>query len=94
MLQSPIDIALVAGVFLLIFGPKKLPELGKAIGLGIGNFKRGLMDAQDEIKTAVKEAPHPERAPVAPVAVGAESTVENVPEKAALRAEEVPPPKW
>ncbi len=57
MLQSPVDIALVAGVLLLLFGPKKLPELGKAIGLGIGNFKRGLLDAQDEMKSAIKEEP-------------------------------------
>ena len=42
MLQSPVDIAIVAGVILLIFGPKKVPELGKALGQGIGNFKRAL----------------------------------------------------
>jgi sec-independent protein translocase protein TatA len=57
MLQSPVDIAIVAGVILLIFGPKKVPELGKALGLGIGNFKRALFEAQDEVKTALKEDP-------------------------------------
>ena len=54
MLNSPVDIAIVMGVALLIFGPKKLPELGKALGQGIGNFKRSLQDAQDEVKNAVK----------------------------------------
>jgi sec-independent protein translocase protein TatA len=57
MLQSPVDIAIVAGVILLIFGPKKVPELGKALGQGIGNFKRALFEAQDEVKTALKEDP-------------------------------------
>jgi sec-independent protein translocase protein TatA len=52
MLQSPVDIAIVAGVILLIFGPKKVPELGKALGQGIGNFKKALFEAQDEVKTA------------------------------------------
>jgi sec-independent protein translocase protein TatA len=53
MLNSPVDIAIVFGVALLIFGPKKLPELGKALGQGIGNFKRSLQEAQDEVKNAV-----------------------------------------
>lgn len=53
---GPAEIAVVFGVALLIFGPKKLPELGKALGQGIGNFKKSLTDAQDEMKTALKDA--------------------------------------
>lgn len=56
MLNSPVDIALLFGVALLIFGPKKLPEIGKALGQGIGNFKRSITDAQDEVKSAIKAA--------------------------------------
>ena len=56
MLNSPIDIAIVAGTLLLLFGPKKLPELGKALGQGIGLFKKGLQDAQDEIKSSAHES--------------------------------------
>jgi len=56
MLSSPVEIAIVFGVGLLLFGPKKLPELGKALGQGIGNFKKSLTDAQTEITTQVKEA--------------------------------------
>ena len=54
MLNSPVDIAIVFGVALLFFGPKKLPELGKALGQGIGNFKRSLTEAQEEVKGALK----------------------------------------
>ncbi|MBI4533070.1 MAG: twin-arginine translocase TatA/TatE family subunit [Candidatus Melainabacteria bacterium] len=54
MLSSPVDIAIIAGVALLFFGPKKLPELGKALGQGIGNFKKGLQEAHDEVKNALK----------------------------------------
>jgi len=59
MLNSPVDIAIVAGIALLVFGPKKLPELGKAIGQGIGNFRKGLHEAQAEVKNAIaaEEAP-------------------------------------
>ncbi|HEY9760257.1 MAG TPA: twin-arginine translocase TatA/TatE family subunit [Oculatellaceae cyanobacterium] len=42
MLGSPVDLALVFGIALVVFGPKKLPELGKSVGLGIANFKSAL----------------------------------------------------
>lgn len=51
---GPGEIAIVFGLALLIFGPKKLPELGKALGQGIGNFKRSLTDAQSEMANAMK----------------------------------------
>ena len=54
MLNSPVDLAIVFGIALLVFGPKKLPELGKSLGQGIGNFKKSLQDAQDEVN-AVKQ---------------------------------------
>lgn len=63
MLNSPVDIAIVAGIALLVFGPKKLPELGRAIGQGIGNFKKGLQEAQDEVKSAMKADEKPQPAP-------------------------------
>jgi sec-independent protein translocase protein TatA len=34
----------VAGLALLLFGPKKLPELGKGLAEGIKGFKDGLKD--------------------------------------------------
>ncbi len=54
MLNSPVDIAIIGGVLLLLFGPKKLPEIGRALGQGIGNFKKSLTEAQDEVKNALK----------------------------------------
>lgn len=53
MLSSPIDIALIAGVALLVFGPKRFPEIGKALGQGIGNFKKSLSETQNEIKQGI-----------------------------------------
>lgn len=62
MLSSPVEIAIVFGVALLVFGPKKLPELGKALGQGIGNFKKAITDAQDEVKQAVNTEDPPPKA--------------------------------
>jgi sec-independent protein translocase protein TatA len=41
-----IGIVLVIG--LLVFGPKKLPELGRGLGSGMRDFKRGLSGEPDE----------------------------------------------
>lgn len=50
---GPGEIAIVFGLALLIFGPKKLPELGKALGQGLINFKRSMKETQSEIKAAI-----------------------------------------
>jgi sec-independent protein translocase protein TatA len=42
MLGSPVDLALIGGVALLVFGPKKLPEMGRSLGLGLASFKNAL----------------------------------------------------
>ncbi len=52
---GPGEIALIAAIALLIFGPKRLPELGKALGQGIGNFKKSLSRAQNEVTDALQE---------------------------------------
>jgi sec-independent protein translocase protein TatA len=39
---SPIQIIIVLGIALLVFGPKRLPEMGRSIGRGIRDFKDGL----------------------------------------------------
>ena len=41
-----VEILLILAVALLIFGPTKLPKLGKAIGQTIGNFKRSSAAAE------------------------------------------------
>ena len=39
---QPMHLIIVFGIALLIFGPKKLPELGKGIGEGIRGFKKAV----------------------------------------------------
>jgi sec-independent protein translocase protein TatA len=41
---SPWHWLLVAGIALLLFGPKKLPELGKGLAEGIRSFKDGMKE--------------------------------------------------
>lgn len=46
-LFQPMHLLVIFGIALLVFGPKKLPELGKGIGEGIRGFKSA-MKADDE----------------------------------------------
>ena len=47
-MPGPFEMMLLAGLGLLIFG-KRLPEVGRNIGKGIVEFKRGLKEAENEI---------------------------------------------
>jgi sec-independent protein translocase protein TatA len=46
-LFQPMHLLVIFGIALLVFGPKKLPELGKGIGEGIRGFKAA-MKADEE----------------------------------------------
>jgi len=48
------DLVLIGGVVLLLFGPSKLPELMKGMGKGIREFKKAQSDFESEIKKAVE----------------------------------------
>ena len=43
------EIMVILLVVLLLFGAKRLPEVGSSIGKGIREFKRSLSDTQDAI---------------------------------------------
>lgn len=43
------EIVLILFILLLLFGAKRLPELGQSLGKGIREFKRGVQEIQEEI---------------------------------------------
>jgi sec-independent protein translocase protein TatA len=47
-LLQPRHLLVILAVAILMFGPKKLPELGKGIGEGIRGFKNALKPAASE----------------------------------------------
>ena len=50
------EILMVFGIALLIFGPKKLPQLGRAIGQTVTEFKSSLMKKDiDSVSSEVKQ---------------------------------------
>ncbi len=56
-LFQPMHLLVIFAIALLIFGPKKLPELGKGIGEGFRALKEGMKD---------KSADHVANPPAAP----------------------------
>ncbi len=44
------EIVVIAVVFLVLFGGKKLPEMAKGLGQGIKEFKHAMKEQEDEPK--------------------------------------------
>lgn len=60
---GPLELAIVAIIALVIFGPKRLPELGKSLGSGLREFKASIAGENDDdddehpqIENGVEEA--------------------------------------
>lgn len=43
------ELMVILGIAFLLFGGKKLPELGAGLGRGISSFKKGLREADQEV---------------------------------------------
>ena len=53
------ELMLVAGIALLLFGGKKLPEMMRGMGQGVKEFKKGMHEVAEpieEVKEVIKEA--------------------------------------
>ena len=48
------ELLIILVVFLLIFGPKNLPKLGKMFGKTMNNFKKGMEESEAEDETTAK----------------------------------------
>jgi sec-independent protein translocase protein TatA len=57
------EIMVILLVVLLLFGAKRLPEVGASIGKGIREFKRSISDTQDAIMNDDQRANLPPRQP-------------------------------
>ena len=53
-LFQPTHLLVIGVILLLLFGGRKLPELGKGLGEGMRGFKEGLKGVNDEPTSATK----------------------------------------
>jgi sec-independent protein translocase protein TatA len=59
-LLQPSHLLLIALVAILVFGPSKIPELGKGLGEGIKNFKKGMKEATEAVNKEASAPAEPE----------------------------------
>lgn len=67
------ELLLILGLALIVLGPKKLPELAKALGKGLAEFRRATDELKDEFRQMEREV---EDSPSPPTAKD-DSPVEN-----------------
>ena len=75
------ELAIILGLALVVFGPKRLPEIGGALGKGIREFKNSTSELSDSVmgshdapaQTPVPVAVAPHTAPVQSTAFAADS---------------------
>jgi sec-independent protein translocase protein TatA len=53
---GPLELVVVLVIALIVFGPKRLPELGQSLGRGIREFKNSLSDESDGSEDANESA--------------------------------------
>jgi sec-independent protein translocase protein TatA len=56
MAFGPTEMILIAVVVIILFGAKKIPELGKSVGKFTGEFKKGQKEVELEMKDMERSA--------------------------------------
>ncbi|VAX18030.1 Twin-arginine translocation protein TatA [hydrothermal vent metagenome] len=51
------ELIIILVILLIVFGAKRLPEIGLGMGKGIKNFKKSLSDAEKEITSTPEDNP-------------------------------------
>lgn len=56
-MPGPTELIIILAIVLVIFGPRKLPEIGKAIGQGIRELRRSSESKEEPAKEEEKKEP-------------------------------------
>lgn len=93
------EILFILVVALLVFGPRRLPEIGRTIGKALGEFRRATTDLKRSIDTEVtleevrqSPQPSPPRPAIAPAEPSAEPPAETPAETYATESGEAAEP--
>ena len=51
---QPLHLMVILGIVLIVFGPGKLPELGKSLGSGIRDFKKAMTEREEKSEEIIE----------------------------------------
>ena len=63
---GPLELIVVLVIALVVFGPKRLPELGKSLGAGMREFKESISGSSKDDDEPEALTPAPSDDPAAP----------------------------
>jgi sec-independent protein translocase protein TatA len=58
---GPMELIIVLGIALIVFGPKRLPDLGRSLGGGMREFKNSVTGGPERDELSPAEAPGPQK---------------------------------
>jgi sec-independent protein translocase protein TatA len=58
---GPMELIIVLGIALIVFGPKRLPDLGRSLGGGMREFKNSVTGGGDREELPPSETPSPQK---------------------------------
>lgn len=58
-MPGPLELVVILVIALVIFGPKRLPELGGSLGKGIREFRTSVTGKEDGTRAELNEADSP-----------------------------------
>ena len=53
---GPMELGLIVGVLILLFGASKLPDLARSMGSATGEFKKGRQQVEEELQSVQESA--------------------------------------
>ncbi|HEX2713972.1 MAG TPA: twin-arginine translocase TatA/TatE family subunit [Candidatus Acidoferrales bacterium] len=62
-LFQPMHLLIILAIAILVFGPKRLPELGKSLGEAIRGFRGAMHDTQAQLTSGTEEPKDPNTPP-------------------------------
>ena len=86
---GPGEILVILLIALLVFGPRKLPELGKSLGAGIREFRKGTAGLKEEFEGSMREPTQP--VVPAPVQTSVQTIVASAVTPSVVMAKDVTP---
>lgn len=85
-LDNPLHIVFLVVILLLVFGAKRLPEIGRSLGSGMREFKTSVTGEMQQSQPTLTTGTSPQQQPVPAQAPVAQAPAAQVPAPAAVQA--------